>query len=69
MKYIIYLGYFDKYFSGYVYHYGREPYAAEANEDTAKRYKSKKVAERVAERIMKMANCITEPVKVVEVDE
>lgn len=72
MKYIIYLGYWDKYFSGCTYRYAKETYAAEANEDTAKRYKSRKIAERVAERVSTMANCLIEPageVKVIEVDE
>ena len=71
MKYIIYLGYWDRYFSGRTYRYGGETYAIEASEDTAKRYKSRKVAERVAERVSTMANCLMDPageVKVIEVD-
>ena len=69
MKYIIYLGYHKEYFSGKTYIFQGALYSAEADRDNAKRYKSKKVAERVAERLWrKTENCRLRPV-VVEVNE
>ena len=69
MKYIIYLGYNKEYFSGKTYIFQGEPYAASADRDNAKRYKSEKVAERVSERLyMQTSNCTTHPV-VEEVEE
>ena len=69
MKYIIYLGYHKEYFSGKTYIFQGDLYAAEADRDNAKRYKSKKVATRAAERLRKKTvNCTSCPA-VVEVDE
>ena len=72
-SYVILVGndqdYFQDYFSGKIYNFQKEPYAALVNINNAKRYKTQKLAEHTAERLWnKTVNCGSRPI-IVEVDE